>query len=211
MKKTQRILITGGPTAEPIDEVMRIITFSSGSLSIALSDFFLEGGDEVCLVVYSGVNTSKLDKYKKVEIVRVDTTVEMMDAIHRKSKEKKIDVLLHTAAVGDYMADFTFLMEDMAEEIFKSIDSIKTPGDILKIMRSPGCKLRDDSKISSYQENLTVKLGLTPKIIAKLREWMPDTILFGCKLLENVDKNELFTVASALCKRIESIIFWQMT
>ncbi|MGL4484069.1 MAG: phosphopantothenoylcysteine decarboxylase, partial [Anaerovoracaceae bacterium] len=76
---------------------------------------------------------------------------------------------------------------------------IKSKEDILDILVNPDCQLDDSSKISSYQPNLTVKLGMTPKIIARLREWFPKAKLFGFKLLENVDKKELFQVAQELC------------
>jgi phosphopantothenate-cysteine ligase len=92
-------------------------------------------------------------------------------------------------------------MEDMAEELFAKLPDIKSAGDILKIMTAPGCMLDDSSKISSYQEHLTVKLTLTPKIIARLREWYPSSLLIGCKLLENVSKEELFEAATELCQK----------
>jgi hypothetical protein len=46
-----------------------------------------------------------------------------------------------------------------------------------------------------------VKLGLTPKIIANLREWFPGAKLIGCKLLDSVSKEELFHVAAKLCEK----------
>ena len=107
----------------------------------------------------------------------------------------------HVAVVGDYKGEFLFLLDDLAEEIWSKSDSIKSAADILAIMEDPDCKLDDSSKISSYQKNLTAKLTLTPKIIARLREWFPDAVLFGCKLLENVTKEELYSVAQHLAEK----------
>ena len=56
---------------------------------------------------------------------------------------------------------------------------------ILSILTDPNCKVNDDTKISSYEPNLTVKLTLTTKLIAHLRTWYKDAILIGFKLLEN--------------------------
>lgn len=205
----KRILITGGPTNEYIDEVMKITNMSTGSLSVALGEYFLKNGDSVCLVLNNSVHTEKLERCEGAEtnlkIVWVETTEEMLSALEGE-KGLAYDVIIHAAAVGDYKADFSFLLEDLAEELFKEGESrggFKSPSEILDIMVNPACRLNDSSKISSYQENLTVKLTLTPKIIARLREWYPEATLIGCKLLENVPKEELFQVAQKLCSKNE--------
>ena len=201
----KRVLITGGPTNEYIDEVMKITNMSTGSLSVALGEHFLKNGDFVCLVLNNSVNVDKLGSLPEsgtnLKTLWVETTEEMLQALEAE-RANVYDVVIHAAAVGDYKADFSFLLEDLAEELFKEAEDrggFKSPSEILDIMVNPACKLNDDSKISSYQENLTVKLTLTPKIIARLREWYPAAILIGCKLLENVPKEELFEVAQKLC------------
>ena len=70
---------------------------------------------------------------------------------------------------------------------------------LLNILTNPNCKVNDDTKISSYEPNLTVKLTLTPKLISNLRKWYKDSILVGFKLLENVSKEHLMEVAKKLC------------
>lgn len=197
--KGKKVLITGGPTNEPIDEVMKITNMSTGGFSIAMTDAFAAGGYEVTLILNRGVKYN--DVPQNVDLIRVETTDEMMDAIEKQSKIKDFDAVIHASAVGDYKADFTFLMEDMADEIFEHIKDIRSAEDILAIMTDPKCKIDNSSKISSYQSNLTVKLGLTPKIISNLRKWMPSALLLGCKLLENVSKEELIETARKLCQK----------
>lgn len=196
----KRILITGGPTNEYIDEVMKITNMSTGSLSRTLAADFAEAGYEVTAVFNNSVNVEKLEKYDHIEYLWIETTDEMLKAIESK-KDVKYDAIIHASAVGDYTADFSFLLEDLAEEIFAKKDQLGSAEDILKLMENPQCKLDDSSKISSYQKNLTVKLGLTPKIIGRLREWFPETLLVGCKLLENVPKEELYAVATRLAAK----------
>lgn len=133
----------------------------------------------------------------------VETTDEMLKSLKRESGTP-YDAVIHAAAVGDYKADFSFLMEDMAEELydeFRKHGGFRSAEDIFRILTNPKCRLDDSSKISSYQTNLTVKLGLTPKIISNLREWFPDAKLIGCKLLDSVSKEELFSVAAKLCEK----------
>ena len=56
----KNILITGGPTNEYIDEVMKITNMSTGSLSTNLGMRFLEAGYSVTLVLNRSINTEKL-------------------------------------------------------------------------------------------------------------------------------------------------------
>ena len=196
-KKT--ILITGGPTNEYIDEVMKITNMSTGSFSLALAKEFHKKGYDVTLILNRSVNTDKLSK--DIDIISVETTDDMLYEIEQAAKNNSYDVAIHAAAVGDYKADFSFLMEDLAEELFEDKDNFNSPQEIYDILMDPKCKLDSSSKISSYQADLTVKLTLTPKIIGKLRQWMPNTLLLGCKLLENVPKDELYKVAQKLCKK----------
>ena len=194
----KKILITGGPTNEAIDEVMKITNMSTGGTSVALAETFASHGYEVVAILNNIVKLSPRDNLK---VVHVESTDDMLKAIEAEARHDDIDAVIHAAAVGDYKADFTFLMEDMADEIFKNMGKIKSPEDILKILEDPKCKIDNSSKISSYQKNLTLKLGLTPKIISNLRFWFPESLLIGCKLLDNVEKGELFDVAEALCNK----------
>jgi len=198
----KKIIITGGPTNEPIDEVMKITNMSTGRLSAALGKLFLEAGYAVCLILNNSVNAGNLPDFPNLEILWVETTDEMLEALKTQSESgDHADAVIHASAVGDYKADFSFLLEDIAEELFAKIKDISSADDILKIMEEPDCRLDDSSKISSYQKNLTVKLGLTPKIISRLRSWYPNSLLIGCKLLEKVSKEELFEAAEELCKK----------
>lgn len=194
----KKILITGGPTNEPIDEVMKITNMSTGGTSVALAETFASHDYEVVAILNNSV---KLEPRENLKVVHVETTDDMLNAIEAEARHDDIDAIIHAAAVGDYKADYTFLLEDLADEIYANFGKIKSAEDILKIMKDPNCKIDNSSKISSYQENLTVKLGLTTKIISKLRFWFPDALLVGCKLLENVEKGELFDVAAALCNK----------
>jgi len=112
--------------------------------------------------------------------------------------------------VGDYKADFTFLMEDLASLLFKNIEknNLKTEEEVLALLKKGEYRISNESKISSYQDNLSVKLALTKKIIKELRDWFPDSLIIGCKLLDKVDKEELFETAKGLAikNRVDYIL-----
>ena len=194
----KKLIITGGPTNERIDEVMKITNMSTGGTSVALAETFASHGYEVVAILN---NMVKLEPRENLRVVHVENTDDMLAALKNEARADDADAIIHAAAVGDYKGDFTFLLEDMADEIYSQLGSIKSAEDILAILEDPKCKIDNSSKISSYQKNLTVKLALTTKIISKLRFWYPKTLLIGCKLLDNVEKGELFDVATALCNK----------
>ncbi|NCB42959.1 MAG: hypothetical protein EOM59_10120 [Clostridia bacterium] len=207
----KHILITGGPTNEPVDEVMKITNMSTGNLSLDLASKALENDCSVTLIITNSViGNARYEKYgladhPNVKTIPIETTQDMYDALKAASQEESYDVIIHASAVGDYKPAFSFRMEDMAEEIAAAIfdaditDKKTLEEKILNIMVDPVCKVNDDTKISSYEPHLTVKLTLTTKLIANLRSWFPKAFLVGFKLLENVPKEELYEVARKLC------------
>ncbi len=203
MKK--KILITAGPTNEYIDEVMKITNMSTGRLGIELTKNYLNEGYEVTLIATRSVVRSNLyERYNlennpNLKTIPIETTEDMLQALINESKNK-YDLVIHSSAVGDYKPEFSFRMEDLADELAQAItQGLITKEEILSILTNPKCKVNDDTKISSYEPHLTVKLTLTPKLISKLRKLFPEATLIGFKLLENVTKEHLLEVATKLC------------
>ena len=201
----KRILITAGPTNEYIDEVMKITNMSTGRLGIELTKNYLNEGYEVTLIATRSVIRSNLyERYNlgnnpNLKTIPIETTEDMLQALVNESKNK-YDLVIHSSAVGDYKPEFSFRMEDLAEELANAIkEGLITKEEILSILTNPKCKVNDDTKISSYEPHLTVKLTLTPKLISRLRELFPEATLIGFKLLENVTKEHLLEVARKLC------------
>ena len=201
----KRILITAGPTNEYIDEVMKITNMSTGRLGIELTKNYLNEGYEVTLIATRSVIRSNLyERYNlgnnpNLKTIPIETTEDMLQALVNESKNK-YDLVIHSSAVGDYKPEFSFRMEDLAEELANAIkEGLITKEEILSILTNPKCKVNDDTKISSYEPHLTVKLTLTPKLISRLRELFPEATLIGFKLLENVTKEHLLEVAKKLC------------
>ena len=92
----KKILITAGPTQEPIDPVRYITNRSSGKMGYSLVEAALESGANVTLI--SGpVN---IEPPSNCNFVSIKTAKEMYDAVmHHISG---MDVYIGTAAVSDY-------------------------------------------------------------------------------------------------------------
>jgi len=201
----KNILITAGPTNEYIDEVMKITNMSTGRLGIELTKNYLNEGANVTLIATRSVFRSGLfERYglannPNLKSLPIETTDDMYKALESESKNN-YDMVIHSSAVGDYKPEFSFRMEDLADELAVAIhNGITSKEQILKLLTNPSCKVNDDTKISSYEPNLTVKLTLTTKLISNLRHWYKDATLIGFKLLENVPKEHLMEVAKKLC------------
>lgn len=91
-----RVLMTAGPTREPIDPVRYISNRSSGKMGYALAEACAARGARVTLV--SG--PVALSTPPGVERVEVETASEMLDAVAARANEA--DIFIATAAVADY-------------------------------------------------------------------------------------------------------------
>ncbi|KQC07294.1 MAG: phosphopantothenoylcysteine decarboxylase [Smithella sp. SDB] len=94
--KGKRILITAGPTEEPLDPVRFITNLSSGKMGYALAIEAHRRGAEVNLI--SGPTNLPLPPVKK--IIRVRTAKEMYKAV--MDNYKKAEIIIKAAAVADY-------------------------------------------------------------------------------------------------------------
>lgn len=201
----KRILITGGPTNEYIDEVMKITNMSSGKLAVELAQYFAEDGDNVTLCITKTVRhpqLAALSAMENVNIIQFETTHDLQTVLEICAASSQYDIVIHSAAVADYKPEFSFRMEDMASEITdfimnnqECLMSQEVYEKVLGILTNPQCKINDDTKISSVEPHLTVKMGLTPKIIASLGRMFPSAFICGFKLLESVPEEELINAA----------------
>jgi phosphopantothenoylcysteine decarboxylase/phosphopantothenate--cysteine ligase len=94
-----RVLITAGPTFEPIDPVRGITNRSSGKMGYALARAALDAGAGVTLI--SGPVT--LAPPAGAEVTRVGTAAEMFDAVKRTAG--RADIYIGVAAVADYRVE----------------------------------------------------------------------------------------------------------
>lgn len=92
-----KILITAGPTYEPIDPVRFIGNRSSGKMGLALARALAQRGAEVVLVI--GPSSMKAD-HPRIAEIRVETALEMYEAALKAFPTCRGTIL--AAAVADY-------------------------------------------------------------------------------------------------------------
>ncbi len=204
MKKN--IIITSGPTNERIDAVMKITNMSTGALGNIVAETFLEDkAEEIDTIYYISTKMSYKPRIgsDKVKFITVESTEDLINALKEICATKKIDIIIHSAAVGDYAGKYTIRAEELVDEIWETIQNAENKDKVTKdilmnIFENPTSVCNDSTKISSYEPHLMTMMKLTPKVISLIKEMAPDVTLVGFKLLEGVSKEELFNVADRL-------------
>jgi phosphopantothenoylcysteine decarboxylase/phosphopantothenate--cysteine ligase len=95
----RRVLVTAGPTREPIDPVRYLTNRSSGRMGYALAEAARDRGAAVTLV--SG--PVAILPPAGVELIRVETTRDLHDAVTARAAD--FDMILQAAAPADYRAE----------------------------------------------------------------------------------------------------------
>ena len=112
-----KIVVTAGPTREPIDPVRFISNRSSGKMGYALAQAALELKHEVTLI--SG--PTALTPPHGARMVHITTSDELHDAVH--AQVRHCDLLVMCAAVADYKPTTTAAqkMEKQTDEFALSL------------------------------------------------------------------------------------------
>ncbi len=92
----KRVLVTAGPTFEPIDAVRGITNSSSGKMGYAVARAALQAGANVTLI--SG--PVSLQAPSAARLIKVVSALEMLEAV--KNEVPQADIFISVAAVADY-------------------------------------------------------------------------------------------------------------
>ena len=164
-------LVTAGPTYEPLDDVRRLTNFSTGRLGTELANFLAARGHRVTLL--RGILATYAGECAAQTVVNFSTTADLRAKL-KSFAGKKVDAIFHAAAVSDFAFGKMFT---------------RTAAGNLK-------PFRPSKKIPTRGGNLFVELTPTPKIIAELHRWFPQTRIIGWKF--EADGKRVNAVRAAL-------------
>ena len=125
----KKVLITAGPTREPIDPIRFISNRSSGKMGYALASAFNAAGCNVKII--SG--PSSLPFPDACDVVKNETAQEMYHEVHKSLKG--IDIFVSAAAVSDYSSEKVDEHKIKKNDQKMSLHLIKSP-DILSSVTS---------------------------------------------------------------------------
>ncbi len=130
-----RILITAGPTLEPLDPVRFISNRSSGKMGYSIAEAAAGRGARVTLI--SG--PTALEKPAGVDLIPIETADQMMKAM--LAKYRYIDTIIMAAAVADYKPKVFSRQKIKKTDTELSLDLKQNPDIIRELSRKRGRKV----------------------------------------------------------------------
>jgi len=91
-----RVVITGGPSSEPIDEVRLITNRSTGELGVILAEAFWQSGHEVNLFL------GQLSQFRLPQAAYFNRNEDLQRMLGEMNESKSVNVVLHAAALSDF-------------------------------------------------------------------------------------------------------------
>lgn len=154
--KGKKVLITAGPTHEPIDPVRFIGNRSSGKMGIALAKACVSRGADVTLVLGPGTETPPTGS---IYLVQVQTAQQMFEACLQAFPDQDLAIL--SAAVADYTPQHPSSQKIKKVDTDLSLDLIRTP-DILHTLgtmkKNGQCLVGFALETDNERENALLKL-----------------------------------------------------
>lgn len=186
------VLVTGGGTIAPIDDVRRIVNVSSGRFSAMLSEGFLRRSCEVTHLFAPGA-IRPFHRLSSFDLSAADAAGEARRLARLREewdgvKGRYRELPLQGGTVLDYAET---LGAALRSERFDLILLAMAVSDFEPVSRL--------GKLDSSAETLDIHCRRTPKVIRGVRGLAPDAFLVGFKLLSGSSHAELIDAALETC------------
>jgi phosphopantothenate--cysteine ligase len=187
------VVVTGGGTIAPIDDVRLMTNVSSGRFAAAITEACLDQGARVWHI-HTAPAQRPLERLATFDLDTAQPVVELarLAKLREKWLSQRDRLELMPLKIGT-VADYRTTLEHVLRA--QPIDIVFLPMAVADYEPQPV-----DGKISSDQESLVVHCRRTPKVIALVRDWSPRVYLVGFKLLSRASKEELIRRAQAACR-----------
>jgi phosphopantothenoylcysteine synthetase/decarboxylase len=147
-----KVVVTAGPSYEPIDEVRRLTNFSTGELGVLLANRLARAGFEViCLRGIGATGPATLDQCRHEPFTTND---DLLARLTNLGRAQDVAAVFHTAALCDFK---------------------------VKRIEGAGGQTARASKIESRSGALTLHLEPAQKVIRELRGLFPPAAIVGWK------------------------------
>ena len=164
----RRVLITAGPTFEPIDPVRGITNLSSGKMGFSIARAAVEAGAQVTLV--SG--PTELATPRQVQRVDVLTAAQMSEAVMARAGQ--CEVFIAVAAVADWRVDQTSAVKLKKGDGPPTLRLVRNPDILAQVagLPSPPYCVGFAAETEQVQANARAKLAAkkVPLIVANLAQ-----------------------------------------
>lgn len=187
-KPPLRMVVTGGGTVAPIDDVRVLTNVSSGRFSAEITEAALRRG-AIVWHIHAPSALLPFDRLGKVDLNAPDFDAELLRVQRLQNEWDRVKGRLHLKPFppGTVAAYASTLRE--------VIGTVKPDVIVLAMAVSDFEPEPVAGKIDSSRNTLNLTLRRTPKVIQNVRDWSPSSFLVGFKLLSGVDESALIATA----------------
>ena len=149
-----KVIVTAGPTREPIDPVRFISNYSSGKMGYAIAEHCRDIGANVTLI--SG--PVRLDKPERIAYKEIETSTEMFDEV--MNSIDNFDIIISAAAISDYKPSDTLDYKHKKQDGGLTINLVRG-SDILKTAKEKNKNIYAvgfSAETENIRENAVTKL-----------------------------------------------------
>jgi phosphopantothenate-cysteine ligase len=179
-----RVLVTGGGTIAPIDDVRHIANGSSGAFSAAISEECLRRGAEVWHI-HAPSAQRPFARGAVFNLTVPDARAELERMARLKTEWDAVAPRLHLIALQ------SGTVADYSQAVQRILTSEPIDVCFLAMAVSDFEPKPQSGKLDSDRGSLIIEAWPTPKVIRACRDWAPNVYLVGFKLLSGATENEL--------------------
>ncbi|MFC1511764.1 phosphopantothenoylcysteine decarboxylase [Candidatus Latescibacterota bacterium] len=126
-KRTQRVLVTSGPTRAYLDRVRYLANSSSGALGAAVVQALTNRGLPVMHLTGVETVSPEVNPPELLETVPVATVDNLIREIRQIAENKRISAVVHAMAVLDYVPETTMSGKKKSDDDVWTVRLVKTP------------------------------------------------------------------------------------
>ena len=186
------VVVTGGGTNAPIDDVRHLANVSSGRFSAMIAEACLKRGASVWHI-HTPMAQLPYSRLARFDLNTTDPEAEQarLAKLHREWRSVADRLHLVPLAEGT-VADYGASLERVL--LGQSIDVAFLAMAVSDFEPRP-----IPGKLDSQAESIIIHALRTPKVIRSVRDWSPRLFLVGFKLLSRVPLPDLLAEAEAAC------------
>lgn len=178
------VIVTGGGTVAPVDDVRVLTNVSSGRVAAAITEAFLDRGASVWHI-HAPSALVPIRRHARYDLDAPDPAAERerLERLRRRwldVRDRLHLVPLREGTVAEY-----------AEALGTTLQARPIDAVVLTMAVSDYEPEPHPGKLGSDAEALVIRCRRAPKVIRSVRDWAPSTYLVGFKLLSDVSTDEL--------------------
>jgi phosphopantothenate---cysteine ligase (CTP) len=184
------VVVTGGATIAPIDDVRYLTNVSSGRFSARITEAFLARGATVWHIHGPHAVLPFDDRARlRLDAEELHAEISRLRALHAEYAAIRGESRLHCQPI------LKGRVEDYSSVLHFILTSLRIDIAVLAMAVSDYEPEREWGKVSSDRQAWTLTLHRTEKVIQSVRDWAPGVFLVGFKLLHDVSSGLLIETA----------------